>query len=242
MSDFDLSLKPSMKNILAIDTSGDVCSVALKLVGISGDEIVERYDPEPREHSKKLLPMVEQVLAEAGIKLQQLDGIAYVHGPGSFTGLRIGIGVVQGLAAGVDIPTQGVSSLQCLVASAAAKYQIAPQQHVLALLDARMSELYWGLYHTTELAPQAVFADAVTAPNSLPDLDDIEEIIGVGAGWCYRTELPETLQSKLVNIYEQHTSRASDVFSVMSEQGFNEDMAEPVYVRDTVSWKKLSEQ
>ena len=85
--------------ILAIDAATEACSVALKI----DDQVISRFEIAPQQHSQKLLPFVDEVLSEAGIKLGQLDAIAYGQGPGSFTGVRIGVSVTQGLAFGADL-------------------------------------------------------------------------------------------------------------------------------------------
>ncbi|MBL4762101.1 MAG: tRNA (adenosine(37)-N6)-threonylcarbamoyltransferase complex dimerization subunit type 1 TsaB [Gammaproteobacteria bacterium] len=126
-------------NILAIDTSTTACTVALK----AGDECYERFVIAPREHANLVLPMIESVLAEAGLSRASLDYIAYGCGPGSFTGVRIAAGIVQGIALALDLPVVPVSSLRCVA-------QVCFDQHqtdtVLAAFDARMKEVYWGLY------------------------------------------------------------------------------------------------
>ena len=95
-----------MTTILAVDTSTEACSVALQI----GSECIAKYSDEPRSHSRLLMPMVQQVLAEADIKVNQLDAIGVSIGPGSFTGLRIGFAAVQGMAYGADIPVVPVST------------------------------------------------------------------------------------------------------------------------------------
>ena len=94
-------------NLLAIETATETCSVALSING----EVMELYEHAPRQHAELLLPWVRQLLAEAGLTFNSLDGIAFSRGPGSFTSLRIGIGVVQGLAWASDLPVVPVSSL-----------------------------------------------------------------------------------------------------------------------------------
>jgi tRNA threonylcarbamoyladenosine biosynthesis protein TsaB len=125
--------------LLAIDTVTEACSAALWLDG----EVQERFEIAPRQHTILILPMVQALLAEAGMSLAQLDAIAVDRGPGSFTGVRIGTGVVQGLAYAVDLPVVPVSSLATL---AQAVWQKLRHENVLALIDARMQEVYWARY------------------------------------------------------------------------------------------------
>ena len=102
--------------ILAIDTATEACSVAVWNQG----EIHALFELCPREHTQRILPMVQQVLAESGLALNQLDALAFGRGPGSFTGVRIGIGIAQGTALGADLPMIGVSTLQTMAQGAGA--------------------------------------------------------------------------------------------------------------------------
>jgi len=125
--------------LLAIDTVTEACSAALWLDG----EVRERFEIAPRQHTTLILPMVQQLLAESGLSLSQLDALAVDRGPGSFTGVRIGTGVVQGLAYTVDLPVVPVSSLATLAQAVWLKLR---HENVLALIDARMQEVYWARY------------------------------------------------------------------------------------------------
>ena len=127
-----------MASILSIDTSGTCCSVAL---GIDNTRLVRRAST-PREHVRLLMPMVDETLAESGIKLSSLDAIAFTHGPGSFTGLRIGFGVIQGLAFGADLPVIACSSLQVMAQRVIQRKIIACNSILVPAMDARMGELY----------------------------------------------------------------------------------------------------
>jgi tRNA threonylcarbamoyladenosine biosynthesis protein TsaB len=121
--------------ILALDTSTENCSAALWLDGA----IASREVLAGQRHSELILPMVGELLAEAGIGLRALDGIAFGSGPGSFTGLRIGCGVAQGLAFGADLPVAGICTLLALA-------QGSGGDRVIGCLDARMGEIYHAVY------------------------------------------------------------------------------------------------
>ena len=123
-----------MADILAIESSNEACSVALR----AGDSVIERFEHAPMKHAELLLPMVQSVLDESDRALASLDAIAFGRGPGSFTSLRIGIGVVQGLAWGAGLPVVPVSSL-----AAIADQALAPDddRRVWVAMDARMKRL-----------------------------------------------------------------------------------------------------
>lgn len=121
--------------ILALDTSTEACSVALG----DGARWAERIEHAGQRHSELLLPIVRALLDEAGLRLADVDGIAFGAGPGSFTGLRIGCGVAQGLALGADLRLIGVSTLEAMAETARAKHGWT---RVVAALDARMQEVY----------------------------------------------------------------------------------------------------
>jgi len=126
--------------ILALETTGEACSCAL----IDSDgACYERQELAPRRHTRLILGMVEAVLRESAVSLRQLDSIALSHGPGSFTGVRIGVSVAQGLALGADLPITPVSSLRALAQGGWRRYQF---RQVLAAFDARLEEIYAGAY------------------------------------------------------------------------------------------------
>ena len=125
--------------LLAIETSTDACSLALYCDGrvFTKDVVI------PQQHSQRLLPMVTDLLHEADATLSACDAIAFGRGPGSFTGIRMALGVAQGLAFGLEVPVIAISTLEAL---AWAAKQERPHAIYLATLDARMSELYWAIY------------------------------------------------------------------------------------------------
>lgn len=130
-----MTRKIQSTTILAIETATSSCSVAL---GRQGD-VFSRSEVGSNVHSQVLLEMVEDVLKQGNCSINALDAVAVGQGPGSFTGLRIGVGVAQGIAYGVSCPMIGVSSLDALANQAA-------NGRVIAAIDARMGEAYWCEY------------------------------------------------------------------------------------------------
>ncbi|NML61907.1 tRNA (adenosine(37)-N6)-threonylcarbamoyltransferase complex dimerization subunit type 1 TsaB [Massilia sp. RP-1-19] len=128
-----------MSIILAIETSSELASCAL----LDGDKLLSRESSGVRTHSQSILPMVQELLAEAGITLKQCDAIAFGAGPGSFTGVRTACGIAQGLAFGASLP---VVPLVTLEAMALACHLQTGATEILAVLDARMGEVYWAQY------------------------------------------------------------------------------------------------
>ena len=124
-----------MPSILALDTSSDACSIALlKSDGTSDIQIEESTVLTPREHTQRLLPMIEALLSEQQVPLSALDAIAYGRGPGSFTGLRIGLSVAQGLAYGASLPLLAISSLQTMALTAMRLHKLAPGSVIITAL------------------------------------------------------------------------------------------------------------
>ena len=177
-------------NILAIETATDACSCALEHSGA----IVARHVVEPRRHTELLLPMIDAVLAEAGIGLRALDAIAFGRGPGSFTGLRIACAVAQGLGFGADRPLIPVSTLRTV---AAGLNRTRGARRVLAAFDARMGEVYWGAFEWDGATMAPVFDESVCPPDAVR-VPDGEGWAGAGPGWsAYRAVLDDRLAGRL---------------------------------------------
>jgi tRNA threonylcarbamoyladenosine biosynthesis protein TsaB len=218
--------------ILALDTSTEACSVALLLDG----ELRLRFQLTERSHAELVLPMVEDLMEEAGIALAELDGLAFGRGPGAFTGLRIACGVVQGLALGAGLPVVPVSSL----AAVAAQVPAAPGEGVLICNDARMGEIYWGVYRREADGTMAPLADEAVSP---PD--------GVGAGspparhaagnaLPRYPDLAERLRAARLQLHESLYPRADAIarlgaVELAAGRGVPAEQALPVYVRDNVA-------
>jgi tRNA threonylcarbamoyladenosine biosynthesis protein TsaB len=176
---FDLSFDTSMSTLLALDTATEACSVAL----LHDGKVTSHYEVIPRLHAQKLLPMIQQLLADAGTTLQAVDAIAFGRGPGAFTGVRIAIGVVQGLAFALERPVLPVSNLAVLAQRAYREHGVS---QVAAAIDARMDEVYWGCYRETAGEMRLVGAEAVLPPEvaALP-ADASGDWFGAGTGWGY---------------------------------------------------------
>jgi tRNA threonylcarbamoyladenosine biosynthesis protein TsaB len=162
--------------ILAIDTSQVHCSVALRI----GDAVSQRLVAAERRHGELILAMMDGLLADAGLRATELDGFAYAHGPGSFTGLRIGAAVIQGAALASDKPVVGVSTLAALAEGCRRRRGSA---RVLCALDARMAEVYFGVYAAdAQGLMQPLCEDVVAAPASIQPPDDGPWALA-GSGW-----------------------------------------------------------
>jgi tRNA threonylcarbamoyladenosine biosynthesis protein TsaB len=148
--------------VLALDAATEACSVAL----LDGERLFARHEEFGKSHADRLLAMVEEVLAEAALGLNALDGIAASIGPGAFTGVRITVAVAQGLGFGAGLKIVPVSTLETL---AMQLLQAQPgTARVLACLDARMGEVYWGCYAADALRGVRVTAAArVSAPGEV---------------------------------------------------------------------------
>ena len=127
-----------MKNILAIDTCTEVCSVSLYTQG----NTTSRFLKDVAKSSSLILPLCDEVLDEASLNVADLDLIVYTKGPGAFTGVRMCVSVVQGMSLAFDIPTLGFSTLEVVGFGASKKYKT---DKVAIALDARMSEVYLGI-------------------------------------------------------------------------------------------------
>ena len=183
-------------NILALDTSSSHCSACLKR---DSHQFIRR-DNASVSHSRHLLALIQRSLDEAELYLEQLDAISVVRGPGSFTGLRIGIAVTQGLAFAQQIPVIAVSSLAVV---AAHSQQVFAQQGlsvdaVLATLDARMSELYCSWYDVRGSLPEIIGQEWVLKPSELHRVGQLhyQETSG------FLVNTPVELRSQSVSILE----------------------------------------
>jgi tRNA threonylcarbamoyladenosine biosynthesis protein TsaB len=225
--------------LLAIETATEACSAALYI-----DERIElRYAIKPRGHSELILSMMDELLAEAELKPCQLDAMAFGRGPGSFTGVRIATGIVQGAAFAADLPVVPVSTLAALAQRA---YRQKGEPNLLPAYDARMGELYWAAYRVAEdglvklvLEEEVGSADKLRLP-----LD--QDWYGVGSGWAVAGEqLAARLGDDLLGYQAEMFCSALDVAQLAAaayEQGqvVSPEQALPVYLRNQVAQKAVA--
>ncbi|MEQ1775885.1 MAG: tRNA (adenosine(37)-N6)-threonylcarbamoyltransferase complex dimerization subunit type 1 TsaB [Burkholderiales bacterium] len=216
-----------------METSGDYCSVALWRDGA----IEEREMLAGQRQSGLLIDMVHALLNECRVSLRQMDGIAYGAGPGSFTGLRVACGVVQGLAMGANKPVVGVGTLMALAQS-----QPRHAIRVVCCIDARMKEVYHAAYEKNTNGWRAVHEPGVYAPNDVPSLP--------GANWqacgngfaVYADLLRERYASQLAGVDASAHPGAREVAAISAPVfatggGMSAECAAPIYVRDKVALK-----
>ena len=222
-----------MTTLLALDTATEACSVALLHEG----KITSHYEVIPRLHAQKLLPMIQALLADAGVALSALDAIAFGRGPGAFTGVRIAIGVVQGLAFALERPVLPVSNLAVLAQRALREHGAT---RVAAAIDARMDEVYWGCYQEVKGEMQLQGSEAVLPPGqvALPDANG-DSWFGAGTGWGYAERLA-------VKVAAQDQAMLPHALDLLTLAGFAwargesvpAEQAQPVYLRDKVATPK----
>ena len=246
--------------LLALDTAATSCSVAL----LTDAGLLETRLEAERVQAETLLPMVEKLLAEAGLSLRSLDAVAFGRGPGAFTGLRVAAAVTQGLAYGADLPVVPVSNLAALAAAAHTRHGA---EYILACLDARMQEVYWAAYRVRgdslvssaqgrlghSMAPSAqgrlgdsleVLAQECLSPPGELNPPPGARWFGAGSGW---DAYPEALKARvpgLQGVDGTLTAAAGDI-ARLAYSAFRQgsvvspEQAIPVYLRDNVATPKL---
>lgn len=224
--------------ILVVDTATEACSAAL----LVGEQVFSRWEEAPRDHTRKILPMVQAVLDDAGITLDELDAIAFGRGPGSFTGVRIGIGVAQGLAFGAGVPLIGISTLAAMAQGA---HRLDGAEQVLTAIDARMNEVYFGRYELIDGRMQLVGDEVVSDPAALVDVRGklAGRVTCVGTGFETYGEILSGLADALVASQVRFPA-AEDMLPLarsawLAGEAVAVEQATPVYLRDKVTWKKL---
>ncbi|HQN65463.1 MAG TPA: tRNA (adenosine(37)-N6)-threonylcarbamoyltransferase complex dimerization subunit type 1 TsaB [Methylophilus sp.] len=223
-------------NLLAFDTSTEVLSIAL----CKGEQMFAFHERVGIRASELILPEIQSLLNQAGLELNELDGIAYGTGPGAFTGLRIACGVAQGLAFGASLPVVGINSLYALAQASAA-------QKIIVCQDARMGEIYFAALERQQEGWCELSVTALYKPDSLPEIAG-QGWMGVGSGWA---TYGDALQAKYHAILQGTDAAASpDAKAILQlamplfESGKTESASntKPLYIRNRVALTTLERE
>ncbi len=227
--------------LLALDTATENCSAALLISG----RLIEREALLGRGQAEHILPMIAELLAQAGLKLRALDAIAFGRGPGAFTGVRLAASVTQGLAYGAGLPVVPVSDLR-----AVAERQLRAEpalERVLVCADARMHEVYTGAFVrgaaglAEPFAAESVKApEAVELPAQWSQRTPALPVAGVGTGFAAYPMLRERLGARLASVIPSLLPRAAEIAWLAAAElgaghGLTAEQALPVYLRDDVA-------
>jgi tRNA threonylcarbamoyladenosine biosynthesis protein TsaB len=232
-------------NLLALDTSSEGCSAALlRRDGAGQGQLTLRSELAPRGHTRLLMPMIRELLGEAGLTPADLDALAFACGPGSFTGLRIATGVVQGLAYGLDLPVVSVSSLRAVAAGAIERFGLQDGDRIAVTFDARMGEIYAASYECRAGVPEPLSAERVCPPGELTLEPGSGRWFGAGSGWRLQSQFPEQVAGLIEDADDSLLPQAGWVARLAADEfassgGVEAARAQPVYIRDEVAWKKL---
>ena len=222
--------------LLAVETATEACSAALYIDG----EITERFSLTANEHTKLILPMIDTLMSEAGLLPQQLDALAFGCGPGSFTGVRIATGVIQGIAFGADLPVVPISTLAAIAQDYFDSNDNMEQHTAFTAMDARMGEIFWGVYNRDQFGYAALIGkEVVTLAEDIafPDLTGI----GLGSGWGVYEEILMLRLAGKVKHYEVDVRPRARAIARLGARGFElglavaVELAMPVYLRDKVA-------
>ena len=216
-------------NILAIDTCTDVASITLYSSGVKTSRMVSDI----AKSSGHILKLCDEVFSEADTKLSEVDFIAYTKGPGAFTGVRMCIGVVQGLTLACNIPTLGFSTLELLSYRASKKFNT---QKVATAIDARMGEVYWAVY-----IEGIVKSERICKPEQVDKFS--AEFLGVGSGWkIYKDSLIKASEIKCVepDFYPDSSDLVDlSILSIDLGKKVTHELPQPTYLRNNVAQKSL---
>lgn len=220
--------------LLALDTSSLACTAGI----LNGDAVCSRYEEKPREHTRILMPMVRDVLAESGLALADLDAIVLGNGPGSFIGLRIAASVAQGLAHGAGLRIAAVSSLQAIALAAGKASDV-----VAVCEDAHMGEVYLGVYrlgdngNITEIVPERL-----QSQDEIAELRGVAGAIAAGAGWQRYPELLRYNHSHISSFSDVLYPHAAELLDLGRQAIENEALLSPEDVNPAYLRHKVAEK
>jgi tRNA threonylcarbamoyladenosine biosynthesis protein TsaB len=223
--------------LLGIETSSAVGSVAIQTPATT----IVRTLATPREQNEHLLELVDELLAEAGLTLDALDGIAFGRGPGSFTGLRIAAAVAQGFALATGVPLLPVSSLRCIAQHA---LRLATVQHVAVCVDAHMGEAYWGEFELRDGLMVPAGEERLAAPAAL-EAPRARPWQAVGGGFATHAEALAALVATAERVLPEVRPDARDLLPLAAPdltagRAVPPAQALPVYLRPETAWRRSS--
>lgn len=244
--------------LLALDTSTEACSVALLYNG----EKTYLNELAQRTHAKRILPMVDEILTDSGLKLNQLDALAFGRGPGSFTGVRVGAAIAQGLALGADLPVIPISNLTVM---AQAAFELHQAENVAAAIDARMNEVYFSqlvrekkctdfgqFFIWKNLIPEQVCSPekalvqlanstALNITTSTALNIATSTALRVGTGWnAYAQFATKGLTGSDIELPDARYMLELARVEWLQQKMISALEIEPIYLRNEVTWKKLA--
>lgn len=228
--------------VLAIDSAFDICSVACLSASVS----IVKTGTHKRKHADDVLLLVQSLLDETQMSLGDFDAIAMTSGPGSFTGLRIGTAVVQGLAFGSSRPVVCISSLAAL---AHATVAMKPGARVVTCLHARENEFYFAIYQQSESgSPEPVVRDCIATPEQISA--HLQNVISGTSGTCLAAG-DGWLQPALQELQQKYTltvvSTSYDALvladiarhKLVAGHAVPAAMASPVYLKDELEYRTV---
>ncbi|WJG08210.1 tRNA (adenosine(37)-N6)-threonylcarbamoyltransferase complex dimerization subunit type 1 TsaB [Aliiglaciecola sp. LCG003] len=222
-------------NLLALDTATEACSAAIKI----NQQVHSLFEVCPQQHSQKILPMVDQLLKTHQSSLKDFDYLVFGRGPGSFTGVRIATGMIQGLSLGTELKVVGVSTLATMAQQV---IDTEGAERIAVAIDARMDEVYFGQFINR---------------NGLAVLDGIEQVLAPEQALQLLTELPDKLAGTGWQAYPAFSPLVAQIGAaqvlypnaaymlqlasrhIALGEVFDCENIQPVYLRDKVTWKKL---
>ena len=227
--------------LLALDTSTEACSVALFHRG----EKTHINELAQRTHTKRILPMIDEILANSGLRLNQVDALAFGRGPGSFTGVRVGAGIAQGLAFGADLPVIPISNLTAMAQAAFGLHQAG---NVVAAIDARMNEVYFSQLVREKVQSDVgeffqwreIITEQVCSPEQAIKQFRDDNAFRVGTGWAAYSQFTEkNLTSSDIALPNALYMLELARVEYLQKRTISALEIEPIYLRNEVTWKKL---
>lgn len=223
-------------NILALDTCTESCSAALLYQG----KLYERVEMTQRGHSDLILGMMDELFEQAGASIADVEALAFGRGPGSFTGVRVGVGVAQGIAFAREIPVIPISTLASTAQGVVDEFEV---NQIAVAMDARMGEIYAANFQVVDGLVELLDDEQVCPPEKFKPVNE-KSCMGVGTGWSeYDVVLRDNFAGCLGQVSANQFPQAGSIIKlaqVEAEAGrlLPAEQALPVYLRNNVAKKK----